>query len=95
MHQQGAISKNGQTERMGGWQSKTVSRKSAGINSNESNLISSVIGTLNSQLFACKEELNSVNNLREEEEQKYHAMQLEASLIHRTYYLLAWYQYVP
>ena len=50
----GAISKNGQTERMGGWQSKTASKKSAGTKSNESNLIS-VIRTLNSQLIACKE----------------------------------------
>ena len=71
----GAISKNGQTERMGGWRTKTASRKSARIKSNESNLIS-VIRTLNSHLIACKEELNSVNKLQEEEEQTY--MQLKA-----------------
>ena len=84
----GAISKNGQTERMGGRRSKTASRKSDGIKSNESNLIS-VVGTLNSQLIACKEGHNSVNNLREDEEQKY--MQLKASYVECT--ITVWYQY--
>jgi len=61
-----------------GQRSKTASRKSSGVKSNESNLIS-VIGTLNHQLIACKEELNSVKNLREAEEQK--QMQLKASYV--------------
>ena len=56
--------------------------------SNESNLIS-VVGTLNSQLIACKEELNSVNNIQEEEEKKY--MQLKASYVECT--IPVWYCY--